>query len=213
MARLIPSYADEGTPPGDRDVFNMLAAGPDDWVVLHSLDLAPWNRGLRTEIDFVVILPDTGLLCLEVKSHEAISFESGRWQPPEIKLSPFKQAANGRHTFYRRLRELAPQFSYVPVVHCCIFTHARFDLVPNLSVPARELMDGRQFRTFVTADAFCADLKARLRSSVAAEDNLSPLPRPLSAVQIESIVNTCLPVQKRRPSAREEIEKRQQELE
>jgi hypothetical protein len=213
MARLIPSYVDERTPPGERDVFSMLAAGPDDWVALHSLDLAPWNRGLRTEIDFVVILPDTGVLCLEVKSHEAISFESGRWQPSEIKRSPFKQAADGRHTFYRRLRELAPQFSYIPVVHCCIFTHARFDLVPNLSVPARELMDGRQFRSFAGAGAFCADLKARLRSSVAAEDNLSPLPRPLSPAQIETIVNTCLPVQKRRPGAREEIEKRQQHLE
>jgi hypothetical protein len=213
MARLIPSYLDDRTPPGERDVFNMLAAGPDDWVALHSLDLAPWNRGLRTEIDFVVVLPDTGLLCLEVKSHEAISFESGRWQPPEIKRSPFKQAADGRHTFYRRLRELAPQFSYVPIVHCCIFTHARFDLVPNLSVPPRELMDGRQFRAFVSADAFCADLKARVRSSVAAEDNLSPLPRPLSPVQIETIINTCLPVQKRRPGARDEIEKRQLELE
>ena len=110
MARLIPSFLDDRTPPGERDVFNMLAAGPDDWVALHSLDLAPWNRGLRTEIDFVVIVPDTGLLCVEVKSHDTISFENDQWNPPEIRRSPFKQASDGRHTFYRRLRELAPQF-------------------------------------------------------------------------------------------------------
>ena len=213
MARLIPSFLDDRTPPGERDVFNMLAAGRDDWVALHSLDLAPWNRGLRTEIDFVVIVPDTGLLCIEVKSHEAISFENGQWHPPEIMRSPFKQAADGRHTLYRRLRELAPQFSHVPVVHCCIFTHARFDLAPNLSVPGRELIDGRAFRTFASADAFSADLKTRMRSSIEAEDNLQPLTRPLTPAQIETLVSTCLPVQKRRPGAREEIERRHQEVE
>ncbi len=213
MARLIPSFFDDRTPPGERDVFNMLAAGPDDWVALHSLDLAPSNRGLRTEIDFVVIVPDTGVLCLEIKSHDAISFEDGQWYPPEIKRSPFKQASDGRHTFYRRLRELAPQFHHVPVVHCCIFTHARFDLSPNLSVPSRELMDARVFRTFVTGEAFCADLKARMCSSIEAEDNLHPLTRPLSPTQIETIVGICLPVQKRRPGAREEIQKREQDIE
>jgi hypothetical protein len=213
MARLIPSFLDDRTPPGERDVFNMLAAGPDDWVALHSLDLAPWNRGLRTEIDFVIIVPDTGLLCVEVKSHGAISFENGQWSPPEIKRSPFKQASDGRHTFYRRLRELAPQFSHVPVVHCCIFTNARFDLSPNLSVPTRDLIDARVFRTFANAEAFCADLRARMRDSVEAEDNLRPLARRLSPAQVESIISVCLPVQRRRPGTREEIQRREQEVE
>ena len=124
MARLIPSFFDDRTPPGERDVFNMLAAGPDDWVALHSLDLAPWNRGLRTEIDFVVIVPDTGVLCVEVKSHDAISFENDQWYPPEIRRSPFKQASDGRHTFYRRLRELAPQF-HARARRALLHLHAR----------------------------------------------------------------------------------------
>ncbi len=213
MARLIPSFFDDRTSPGERDVFGMLAAGPDDWVALHSLDLAPSNRGLRTEIDFVVIVPDTGVLCLEIKSHDAISFENGRWSPTAIKRSPFKQASDGRHTFYRRLRELAPRFHYVPVVHCCIFTHARFDVLPNLSVPSRELMDGPVFRSFATGDAFCADLKARMRSSIEAEGNVRPLQRPLLPTQVQAIIDVCLPVQKRRPGAREEIQKREQDVE
>lgn len=213
MARLIPSFLDDRTPPGERDVFNMLAAGPDDWVALHSLDLAPWNRGLRTEIDFVVIVPDAGLLCIEVKSQETITFENDHWSPPEIKRSPFKQASDARHTFYRRLRDLAPQFRAVPVVHCCIFTGARFDLSPNFAVAPWELMDGRVFRAFRTGDAFCADLKTRMRRSIEAEDNLHPLAQSLSRAQIETIVSSCLPVQKRRPSAREQVERRQQDIE
>jgi hypothetical protein len=213
MAHLIPSFCDDRTPAGERDVFNMLSAGPDEWVALHSLDLAPWNRGLRTEVDFVVLVPDTGVLCLEVKSHDSISFENGRWHPPEIRRSPFKQASDGRHTFYRRLRELAPQFHHVPVVHCCIFTHARFDLTPNLSVPSRELMDARVFRMFATGEAFCADLKTRMRSSIDSEENLRPLPRPLSPAQVKAVVGICVPVQKRRTDAREEIRRREQDIE
>ena len=190
----------------------MIAAGPDDWVALHSLDLAPWNRGLRTEIDFVVIVPDTGLLCLEVKSHETISFENGQWNPPELRRSPFKQAADGRHTFYRRLRELAPQFRHVPVVHCCIFTHARFDISPNMSVPARELMDRRAFRAHRSGDTLCADMKSRMQSTVNAEATLQPLARPLSPVQIDEIAGVCLPIQKRRPGVRDEIERREEQM-
>ena len=40
MARMIPGFFDETTPPGEVDVFRVLAKGPQDWVVLHSLDLA-----------------------------------------------------------------------------------------------------------------------------------------------------------------------------
>ena len=212
MARLIPSFMDDHTPPGERNVFNMLASGPHDWVALHSLDLAPWNRGLRTEIDFLVIVPDTGILCIEVKSQNNITFDDDKWSPPELKRSPFKQAADGRYTFYRRLRELEPQFRQLPVVHCCVFPNASFELQPNLSVQPWELLDARAFRSFSRGTDFCAGLKARMISAIDAEANLRPLDTRLSITQIETIVKTCLPIQKERPTAREEIDRREQEV-
>ncbi len=60
MARLIPAFVDDRTPSGERDVFNMFSPGPGDWIVLHALDLAPYNRGIRTEVDFVAVIPDKG---------------------------------------------------------------------------------------------------------------------------------------------------------
>jgi hypothetical protein len=213
MARMIPSFMDDHTPPGERDVFNMIAAGSDDWVVLHSLDLAPWNRGLRTELDFVVIVPDTGMLCIEVKSHENISFDGDRWHPETISRSPFKQSSDGRHTFYRRLAELAPDFRRIPIVHCCIFPRSPFDLPPNLSVQSWEVMDSRTFRSFDSGDNFCSDLKTRMQRSIATDANIAPLNMPLSRSQIESILKCCLPIQKRHPGAREEIERRQEQME
>lgn len=212
MARLIPAFMDEHTPPGERDVFNMLSAGIDEWVVLHSLDLAPWNRGLRTEIDFVAIVPDLGILCIEVKSHHSITFDGNYWSPPEIRRSPFKQAADGRHTLYRRLRELAPQFRTIPIVHLCIFPNALFDIQPNLSVSQWELIDSRTFRSFKNAYAFCDELKARILMSIDADGNLERLGQPLSCKQVQTIVDCCMPIQKRRPDAREEIKRREYEI-
>jgi hypothetical protein len=211
MARMIPSFVDDHTPPGERDVFGMLAAGPADWAVLHSLDLAPWNRGLRTEIDFVVIIPDSGIICIEVKSQPNITFNGSTWYPAEIKRSPFKQAADGCYTFYRRLRELAPRFAHVPIVHCCIFPRARFDLPPNLSVKPWELMDIRAFQRLNNSDAFCADLKLRLNRSVQADAKLHPLSVSLSVSDSDNIVENCVPVQKRRPDLRDEICRREEQ--
>ena len=213
MARLIPSFMDDQTPPGERDVFSQLTAGPESWVALHSLDLAPWNRGLRTEIDFVVIVPDAGILCIEVKSHNNIAFDGERWHPNTIKRSPFKQASDARHTFYRRLAELAPQFKSFPVVHCCIFSHASFSLPPNLSVQPWELMDSSVFRKFKNGAEFCADLKSRIGKSVAADVNLNCPNQQLSTGQIDNIVKCCVPVQKFRPDARREIFQREAEIE
>lgn len=213
MARLIPAFMDDTTPPGERDVFNMLAGGPSDWVALHSLDVAPWNSGLRTEIDFVVIAPATGILCIEVKSHDAISFENDRWLPTTIKRSPFKQASDGRYALYRGLRQIAPQFKHVPIVHGCIFPNAQFDLGRNVSVHPWELMDVRVFWGFTSAESFCMELKARMIKSIESDTNLRRLTNPLSQWQIDELIRSCVPIQKRQPDAREEIIRREQQIE
>lgn len=210
---MIPSFMDDRTPPGERDVFTLLSGGPDDWVGIHSLDLAPWNRSLRTEVDFVLVIPDTGILCVEVKSHDAISFDNDQWYPPEIKRSPFKQALDARHTFYRHLRDLAPSFRHVPVVHCCIFPRASFDLPPNLSVQHWELIDARTFRRFRNASDFCQSITTRMHRLIDADATLRKLPTRLSTADVDAIIGVCLPVQKRRPDAREEIARREQDLE
>jgi hypothetical protein len=212
MARLIPSFFDEQTPPGEKDVFRLMLDMPADWVVIHSLDLAPWNRGLRTEIDFLVVAPNTGILCVEVKSHERIEFDGYMWQPPSIKKSPFKQAANGRYTFYRRIKELLPSFAQVPVVHLCIFPRARFDLAANVAVQPWELIDRRGLERADTAGKLAQLLQEMMANAIHADAALTPLLRPITPLQIEELVRHCVPVQKRSPSAREEIDRRREDI-
>ena len=212
MARLIPSFIDETSPPGERDVYNMLAAGPEDWTVLHSLDLAPWNSSRRTEIDFVAIIPDAGILCIEVKSHGSIDYDGERWYPPSIKRSPFKQAADARFKLRRRLCDLSPYAEGVPFLHCCIFPNARFEVRKNLSVSPWEVMDLDAFRSFKTSEEFCADLRRRMLEGLN-DEGIRPLAVPIPPARVTNLVELCVPIQKRRPSAADEVRRRREDME
>ena len=213
MARLIPSIFDECSPSGERAVFDMISGGPDEWVVFHSLDLAPWNEGRRTEIDFLVIIPDSGILTIEVKSHENIAFLNDQWHPSSIKKSPFKQALDGRFAFYRRLSKKIKALSRVPVCHCCIFPNSRFDLCPNISVQPWELIDRLAFRSYKSSASFCLGLKSLVIQSIKSDPDLKPLKNPITAKQSDDLVNLCIPVRKFRPDKRIEIEERELGLE
>jgi Nuclease-related domain/AAA domain len=212
VARLIPSFVDEQTPPGEYDVFNRLSDGPHDWVVLHSLDIAPWNNRRRTEIDFLVIVPQVGLLCIEVKSHPEIYFDGERWHPASIKRSPFKQAVDAKYAFVRRLREVAPSLADIPVVHCCVFPRASMDLPETLSVGAYELIDMRVFRSLPTGGAFCADLRRRMFETISDDPQLRSLDAPLAPGTVDRLVELCVPVRRRHPDASEEIRRHQDRI-
>ena len=99
MAKMIPAWIDSESTAENR-VFDLLASDPEanDWIVLHSLGLA--RRGTKPfgEIDFVVIVPHKGIVCLEVKGG-GVSCQMGDWQTidrngivHELRKSPFAQA-------------------------------------------------------------------------------------------------------------------------
>jgi hypothetical protein len=209
MARMIPAYPGDDIPPGERDVFAALQECPDDWVVLHSLDIAPWNNRRRTEIDFVVLIPETGILCIEVKSHLDIQYDGSAWYPPTIKLSPFKQAMNASKSFQRQLASIVPSLSSCPVSHCCIFPYAYFDITTNMSVKSWELIDKSLFRLLRERQALCIELQKRLSQGILA-DNLSPLKTPLLTLEVDNLIGACLPIQKRPPDIREEVRRIEQ---
>mgnify|MGYP001337750204 CR=1 FL=1 len=213
MARLIPSYCDEATSPGERLVFNFLASGPPDWVAMHSLDLAPWKHGRRTELDYIVIIPDTGILCVEVKSHDEIRFDGERWHPPSINRSPFKQALDACKEFQRRIVAIVPALNDVPVAHCCIFPNAAFPLARNLSVRSFELLDGPAFWACRDGAGLCQRLRHMLRQSIEADPHLHAVGAPLSPALIEEVSRACLPIQKQREGRREERLRRERHME
>jgi Nuclease-related domain/UvrD-like helicase C-terminal domain/PhoH-like protein len=103
VPRMIPGQAHPESPPSEKRVFELLKAIQERpaWTVLHSLGLSSGYNGHHGEIDFLVVVPGQGLLCLEVKGG-GVSCADGRWSTidrngrrHELGRSPIEQAKQG----------------------------------------------------------------------------------------------------------------------
>ena len=132
MSRVLPSHPGAKSPPGEIDLHRYFksAAMPKEWTALHSLDLKETKSERQCEIDFVVFIPERGIMCIEVKSTLTVERnDEGMWKFGKQKRtpkSPFSQAEDGQKTLQRRLKKQFPEFSKVSQYSCVIFTHAKF---------------------------------------------------------------------------------------
>jgi hypothetical protein len=128
---MMPPYCPEEAPPGERALFDVLARSPetDRWIVLHSLAIASHVRQVEGEADFVVIVPDHGVLVIEVKSHPLVErLPDGRWklgdQAPTSR-GPFQQASEAMHSIKSYLTSREVNLRSVPLIDAVWFTHVR----------------------------------------------------------------------------------------
>ncbi|WP_082099274.1 nuclease-related domain-containing DEAD/DEAH box helicase [Demequina iriomotensis] len=130
MARLIPPLFPEDAAPGEKAVYRALAKDrtTDDWIVLHSLNIAEHVRNPEGEADFVVIAPNLGVLVIEVKSHEHFSFDHGVWklgnQAPTAR-GPFKQASEAMYSIREDLLKKKVDLRSIPTLSAAWFTATR----------------------------------------------------------------------------------------
>jgi hypothetical protein len=112
MPIMIPDAVDPKAPTSERRVFDRLKciSDADRWIVLHSLGLSNSYSGAYGEIDFLVIIPDCGIVCLEVKGG-GVSCANGIWSTVdqhgarhEYKRSPFAQVQEGMWKLVRAIR-------------------------------------------------------------------------------------------------------------
>lgn len=212
--RMIPGYIDEGSPPGEVSLFRLLESCDEEWVVFHSLDLAPFNNDKRTEIDFVIVMPTKGILCVEVKSQKNIDFTGSRWYPESIKRSPFKQSCDASSVLYRRLKSrFSSDGVYFPVVHCCVFPFSDFDISNCTNVLSSELMDRREFDIAQRAGGIARALKLMLERNVEADINIFPIKHMMPADDVERLIEFFSPVQLRKPSRNQELDARRRKME
>lgn len=134
MATMYPSHIDASTKsPGEIEIFNRLKNDPgtDGWVVLHSLDIAEHQSQISGELDFVVIIPGKGILCLEVKATSRIRRENGLWYYGKDvhgdARGPFKQASEGMHSLRKKVVERAPALSKLVFWSAVILPFIHFD--------------------------------------------------------------------------------------
>jgi hypothetical protein len=106
MSRMIPTRISSSCKsPGERMLFGKFRDDPEtrNWIVLHSVDIARHVKQIEGEADFVILIPELGVLCLEVKAGD-VSRRDGIWtfrygtETKETKRSPFKQASDAMHS-------------------------------------------------------------------------------------------------------------------
>jgi hypothetical protein len=133
-ARMIPTVCAADAPPGERDVFARFASEADcrGWTVLHSLDIARHSKQVSGEADFVVVVPQRGIVVLEIKSHNFVKYDERGWWlgnsvEPESR-GPFKQASQAMHSIRCYLHERMPDLvQRTPFVSGVIFSEFQFD--------------------------------------------------------------------------------------
>lgn len=134
MARMIPPYLPvDCRSPGERLLFGRLKDDPStaDWVVLHSLGVARHPKRLEGEIDFVVIVPDQGVLCLEVKSGHVARI-NGTWRygsgaaAESSTIGPFRQASEAMHAIRQYVTRADPNLRQLLFFSGVVFTYSDF---------------------------------------------------------------------------------------
>lgn len=113
MATFIPPAILDETPWSERQVYNEIAKDSiaKDWTVFHSLGLGAHEKRPHGEIDFVVIVPDLGIVTIEVKGG-TISCHDGKWtttptgstRAKPLDRSPWMQARKNSYELERYLK-------------------------------------------------------------------------------------------------------------
>ncbi len=152
MAKMFPAQIFSGTQsPGEIEIFHRLQDDPSTkkWLVLHSLDISHHRSQIAGEVDFVIIVPGKGVLCLEVKAHRKIRRENGLWYyGPAISpdpRGPFKQASEAMHSIRTRVANQYPDISGVVFWSAVIFPFLEFNITSDEWHPW-QVIDSKQFR-------------------------------------------------------------------
>lgn len=113
MARMIPPrVSSEIKSKAEEKIFDFLKNDPaaSNWTIIHSLGLARHVRRQYGEIDFIVLTPDEGVFCLEVKGGR-IKRKAGVWtfinrygEIGKKQVSPFMQARDGMFSLLESIR-------------------------------------------------------------------------------------------------------------
>lgn len=202
MARMIPPVVGEETSsPGERELFERFKTDPGaaEWVVLHSLDVPRHRRQVMGEIDFVIVIPGQGVLCLEVKSHRSVRRDAdGMWhlgQDSPTRNGPFRQASEGMHSLREYVGERAPELRGVLFWSAVCFTHVPFTLTSPAEWHPWQVVDIAALRARPLSESLSAVI-ANARVLVGSKPTglwLAAAGAEPTATQVDSLVKILRP--------------------
>lgn len=139
MAKMIPSKISyETKSAAEKRFFSLMESAPntEDWIVLHSVNIARHVTQTQGESDFIVIIPQQGVFVVEVKGGR-IHYEDGCWTSVDRNnkvnpiSSPINEASTAMHSLKKYIESQLPSL-HTNLKHClwgyCIaFPDSYFD--------------------------------------------------------------------------------------
>ncbi len=161
MALMIPSEVpDSGTSRAEREVFEVMRDGLDDrFTVFHSFKSVSRNREdklLDSEIDFLLLTQERGLLVVEVKGGPvAFDGQRGRWyQGDKAIRDPFAQASANAHKLRHFIDERVGRSLPLPIGYAVCFPNSYGEPAILPPTASRDtLMTGKDLDNFSAAVA------------------------------------------------------------
>lgn len=154
MAIMIPEAIPPDAPHSEQIVFELLRDDPaaDGWVVIHSSEHDTY-QGRPREIDFLILMPGVGVVCLEVKGG-GFEVENGQWYSLGSGSSVESPISQGRAAMFALKNELERSFwkdlsnSPIPIDFVVVFTDCNWpDDVPR---PTRAVIDHDELHNLAT---------------------------------------------------------------
>lgn len=164
--------------PGERQIFKKLKETKkgQDWIVLHSLELLTHVNMAQSEADFVVMIPGTGILILEVKAAKSVSHNENGWQigAKFEKRGPFKQANDAMRSIMEYLETMNVDIYNVPFVYAVWFTHiTRKQIASSISWRPEQVLASEDLKKEITdvlletTQNLVSDLKIDFKGQIA----------------------------------------------
>lgn len=138
MPKLLPPYIDKDCKStAEKKIFKLLQTSSfaKDWIVLHSLNLSQHTVRLYGEIDFLILIPGSGIYVMEVKGGDVkcidgIWYFTDRYGNTNRNKSPFNQARDAMFSLKAAIeKEFGKRHRFTRILSgfFCAFPHISFD--------------------------------------------------------------------------------------
>lgn len=178
MATMIPDTIPADAAPSEHTVFKMLQDDPatQGWVVIHSSSHAP-AVGNPREIDFLVMVPGYGMVCVEVKGG-GFRVEAGEWSSRTTGLPVEPPARQSERAMFALRNELQREYgadspeAAIPTECVVVFTDSNWP--DGVRRPTRQVIDHADLETGMSLGKWLQTVALRMRPAIGSNASGEP---------------------------------------
>jgi hypothetical protein len=160
MAKMIPPYynVELTKSKAEKKLFEMLKSCPPDWIVFHSFDVSHsfekeiHKKKRKSEIDFLVLVPNHGIAAFEVKGGNIrIGNNTNIWYSNNKEIeNPFKQIEDNIHILKNKYEKRYGKGSFPYFDHGVMFPDCPFSIDKEFSYEQWKIFDQRNIQNIIS---------------------------------------------------------------